>query len=674
MSNKYFAAKDAKDTAAILMGKIDAWTNSLTYNGYLDKVKRSWAKYYGVNFEDNNSGHSISFKGEQGELAQININHFHNIAQNMLNMTTSSRPAMDARSTNTDYKSLVQTYLANGLLDYYLREKRLEVYLKKACEMAIVMGVGYVKLDWNTTAGDLYDYNEDNQPVHPGDLEFSNLSFLDVIFDATKESTNLDWITCRTFKNKFDLAAKFPKFENELINMQSKDAKESHFLSGFGYNDTDDIPVYEFYHKRTEAMPNGRYMLFVSGDVCLVDTAMPYRAIPIYRIAPADIIGTPFGYTPMFDLLSIQDAVDSSYSTILSNHNAFGVQNIYVPRGADINVNSLAGGLNIIEGNAQAGRPEALNLTATPAEIFKFLDMLERAMETISGVNSVARGNPEASLKSGTALALVQAMALQFMSGLQQQYIQLIEDIGTGMINILKDFAAVPRVASIVGKHNRAYMKEFVGEDLSSINRVIVDVGNPLSKSTAGRVQMAEQMLQMGLIKDPQQYFAVINTGKLDVMTEDGMSEILLIRAENEKMMSGEPIKAIAFDSHAMHIKEHKSVLADPELRNDPTLVNAVLSHIQEHLDLLRTLDPFILSVIGDPSMGQPPPPSNVPNSPPPQQAGMVGQSIQPEGDSAQIVGPGIENGANMPNMPLPPAPFNTLPTNAEDALAAQGG
>ena len=53
-------------------------------------------------------------------------------------------------------------------------------------------------------------------------------------------------------------------------------------------------------------------------------------------------------------------------------------------------------------------------------------------METLSGVNSVARGNPEASLQSGTALAMVQSQALQFMSGLQQSYIQLIEDVGTG--------------------------------------------------------------------------------------------------------------------------------------------------------------------------------------------------------------------------------------------------
>jgi hypothetical protein len=211
-------------------------------------------------------------------------------------------------------------------------------------------------------------------------------------------------------------------------------------------------------------------------------------------------------------------------------------------------------------------------------------------------------------------------------------------------------------------------MKEFVGDDLSSINRVIVDVGNPLSRSTAGRVQMAEQMLQMGLIKEPQQYFAVINTGKLDIMTEDSMSEILLIRAENEKLMSGEKINTIAFDSHAMHIKEHKNVLADPELRTNPELVANVLTHIQEHLDLLRTVDPFVLAVLGQESIA-PGPEANVGVS-----VSASPQEMQSGPLPEEISGPGIEGGVNMPNMPQPSAPFENLPTNPEEAMAAQNG
>jgi hypothetical protein len=81
------------------------------------------------------------------------------------------------------------------------------------------------------------------------------------------------------------------------------------------------------------------------------------------------------------------------------------------------------------------------------------------------------------------------------------------------LINILKDFAKSPKTVALVGKNNRPLLKEFTGEDIDAISRVIVSVGNPLARTTAGRVEMAEQMLQMGLIKNPKQYFQLLNTG-----------------------------------------------------------------------------------------------------------------------------------------------------------------
>lgn len=666
MNNQYFAAKPAKEAATVLLAKADAWNNSLQSNGYLDKLRMSWAAYHGAYYDDASSGHQISFSGAEGELVNLPVNHIRNLAQHILVMTTATRPSMEARATNTDYKSLTQTLLANGLLDYYMREKRLERYLKRAVEYAIVMGSGYVKMSWNATTGELFDFNEDTQsPIYEGDLEFSNLSPFDVIIDVTKEHQDHDWILCRTWKNKYDLMAKYPEFADKIRGLPTKsDLEIAKFDSFFnGDNNTDDVAVFEFYHKRSEAVPEGRYMLFLSDDVPLYDGPLPYRRIPIFRISPSDVLGTPFGYTNIFDLLPLQDGLNGLMSTVLTNQNAFGVQNILVPRGADISVNQLSGGLNIIEANTQIGEPKPLNLTQTPAEVFKMIDILRQEMETLSGVNSVARGNPEASLKSGAALALVQSMAIQFMSGLQGSYVALVEDVGTCVIEILKDFAAVPRVAAIVGKGNRTFMKEFKGEDLSSVSRVIVDIGNPLAKTTAGRVQMAEQMLQMGIIKNPEQYFTVINTGKLDVMYEGTQSELLLIKGENESLMRGDPVPVLDVDEHQTHIIEHKAILADPELRKDPALVKVVLDHIQEHINALRQVDPNLLQLLKQ----QPLPPMNGAASPQMQapQQGQMG--VEQQGN--EIVGPGIEQGVGLPNIPNPPAPFENLPTNPANAL-----
>lgn len=672
---EYFAAKDAEDTARIVLRKADRWFHALDVNGYLDKLKEAWSAYHGAYYTDVGSGHQITFSGEQGELTNLPVNHYRNICRHILTMVTANRPSMEARATNTDYKSLVQTKLANGLLDYYMREKRLEDFLYRAIEYAIVFGSGYIKMEWNSTSGEMYDYNEETDTrIYEGDVQFNNLSPFDVVFDSTKEDPSQhEWVLCRTFKNRFDLAAKYPEKADDILKMETKDEKERYDFNGAFYDETDDIAVYEFYHKRTESMPEGRYVLFVDSNVVLSDNAMPYRDLPVYRVSPADILGTPYGYSDTFDVLPIQDAINSMYSAVLSNQNAFAVQNVISPRGADITAEQVSGSLNFIEYNPVNGvKPEALNLLQTAPETYEFISLLERTAETISGVNSVSRGNPESSLKSGNALALVQSMSLQFVSGLQQSYVKMVEDVGTGLINMLKDFAAVPRVAMIVGESNRSYMKEFNGDDLSSVNRVIVDFGNPLAKTTAGKVQMADQLLQMGLIKTPEQYISVMNTGKLETMTDGIDRQLLLTRSENEKMLIGETVTAVATESHALHVKEHGDMLADPDLKNDPQLVQRVLNHIQEHLELLRNTDPELLKIRGEqplaPVGGVP---ANQQQPGMPQQAmGQLGPLMQQQATAMQVAqDPSVMEGTVMPQPATPPAPFEALPTNPEDMI-----
>jgi hypothetical protein len=656
---KYFAAKSSKDTAQILMNKADNWFSGLATNGYFSKLGENWKAYHGIFGFDLDDAHSITFGGEQGELVNLNVNHFRNIAQNMLVMITSNRPSMRARATNTDEKSIIQTNLANSLLDYYMREKRLAKYLRRATEYAIVLGSGYIKMEWNQTTGDAYDYDEiSDVTTYSGDVEFTNLSPYDVVFDSSQEDQNHNWVLCRSYKNKYDLAAKYPELKDDIESLPTKSELDLSSIDFYAKDDTELVPVYEFFHKSTESIPDGRYLLFLSPELTLIDMEMPYRALPVYRIAPSDILGTPFGYTSMFDILPLQHAINSLYSTILTNHSAFGVQNIWAKDGSNINVSSISDGLNLIESDEP---PVALNLTQTPAEIFNFISILERVTETLSGVNSVTRGNPDASIKSGTALALVQSMAIQFMSGLQQEYIELIEDVGTGLISMLRDFADTPRVAAIVGVNNLTELKKFVGDDLSLVNRVMVDASNPISQTVAGRIQMADNLLQYlgnegGF--DMQKYFDVIQSGNLNTLTENIDSSNNLMRGENERLISNRPVKAMFTDDHLSHIKDHRSILDDLELRFNRDIADRVRIHLQEHIELLRETDPDLLALMGQqplaPVGGSPvnpeTPPGASPGSSPDQISDLIAEPT--EQAAGEIAGIPLPSPAEPPPIP----------------------
>lgn len=676
----YFAARPANEAASAVLGKATTFYQQMQMNSYVNKLRKMWMFYYG-NFNEMGDGdHAISFTGEQGELVNMPVNMFRNLAKHIISIITANRPILEAKAANTDYKSLSQTYLANGILDYYMREKNVENRVYDAVEMAVVMGSAYIELEWNATAGESFDFDEETgEHNYTGELESTLYDPLSVVVDGTKENfDSQEWVLVRTFQNRYNLIAKYPEYREKIMGIPTKDVIYGYKLTQFSNDETDDIPVFKFYHKKTEAMPEGRYMLFVSEDIVLLDLPMPYRTLPVFRLSPATIMGTPYGYSDMFDIYPLQEAMNATASTIMSNQTAFGVQNLYVPRGSDITVESLGGGMNIVEGNA---KPEPLQLTATAPETFKMLDIINGFGEQLSGINSVTRGNPEASLRSGNSLALVQSMSLQFQTPLSRSYVKFLEEIGSSLIEILKDFSTTPKMIAIVGKNKRPFLKEFTGDMISDIRRVTVDVGNPLGRTIAGRLEIANNLANMKLIKTPEQYFAVMETGRVDLLYEGDMQDILLIKRENEWLMEGKPTIVDPLDRHALHILEHRAVISDPDLRMNPELSSAVRAHIQEHIDMLRTVNPDILMLIKEQPLnpqqaagapGLPPGPMN-PQGPGAPALPMNNQTVNNASTNSQIMDPSMLGPQGAPTNLLPEQPSvnpELLPNAALDPRA----
>jgi hypothetical protein len=179
--------------------------------------------------------------------------------------------------------------------------------------------------------------------------------------------------------------------------------------------------------------------------------------------------------------------------------------------------------------------------------------------------------------------------------------------------------------------------------------------------SVSGKVEIAQNLLQYGAIKSVDKFVQVIQTGNLESLLENEMDVLSLIRSENEQLVKGDmPVRALYFDNHVLHIQEHQAVIADPIRRMDNELVQRATQHIQEHIDLLKQLDPFVAGIVGQPAQ-QPEMP---------QMPGMADPMANPE--AASTVPSDQLGGA--PNLPSPPEPVADMPVTPDQALAAAGG
>lgn len=669
----YFANEPSDKIGSILVQKCEDFYTALENSGHLDVINASLRCYYGGPYNSTGgNAKRIERGGKYGQLRKMRVNHVRNLGLHILQLATSQRPTPQpvAAAGPSDAKTQAAVMLAKGILDYYSRFKRVDKLLRAACERAIVTGEAFVDVNWDANLGD-----------GDGDLDFNVMSALECIREVAPGSDGIgDWVVLIKPANRFDLIAKYVGDEEESMEMgeevakKGQDIKEALLtcpkISTEGrYRDrrpwgavismtagvSDDcMAVFEFRHAKTPAVPGGRLIKMTENGDVFLDSALPFEDLNVRRLSAGDMIDTPFAYGPLFDLLGIQEVIDALYSAIASNQMTFATQLIWALKSADFDYRQLSHGISLLEGNDPNAKPEPLNLTSTPTEVFKFVEQLEHAMETISGVNATVRGNPEYSLKSGSALALVQSQAIQFASTLQESYAHLVEDVFTDMLALLQQHANSPRQIVIVGKFNRSYMQDFEANDIAGIKRVTVDAGPAVGQTLAFRQEVARDLLQGGLVKRSEEYLSVINTGRLEPFLEGDTAELILIQSENELLKEGQAVYALPIDKHLLHIQEHRCAVADPEARKDAARVQAISDHVMEHMKFLA--DPAfapLMLVLGETPLsmaGMMPPDGAQPGQP-------AGKNPADQAAPATEPQNGPPEDAQMPNMPSPAQP-----------------
>lgn len=648
MSDQYWAAKPADEIGSDILKRVEEYYTYIRRNGRLEMWRRAYEYYYTAV----RAGGRVYYSGESDEYTNVEVNDFRNLLLHLKSMIMAQRIAFEPQAINTDHKSMAQTILAKSILETEVRDSKLETLADRLVEMGLIFGEGYMELKWDVEKGDEVSYDENVGVVKAGALDYFAYGPTDIAFDFMRVDTDHDWYITRHLKNKYDLAARFPDLE-EAIMAASFDLDQRETVFGMNLTeDTDLIPLYTLHHKPTEALPDGRYVELVGSDAVLMEGPYPYEDIQIYEMQPSNQKGTPFGYSVSYDLLPLQEALNALYSTVATNQSNFGVQNVLVPQGSNMDVVQVTDGLNWVEYNATVGKPEALNLTYTPKEIFDFIGMIQMKMETIAGVSQVARNSAQLGELSGAAMALLQATSIQFNSDLQKAYVKMMERIGNGIVSIYQTYAQEKRVATIVGKANKPLIKEWSSEDIDEIQRVTVDVGNPLTNTTSGKMAIADQLMAAGMVDNPTQYIQLLETGRLEPLIQGDVDELLNIKSENEHLSDGKEVQTVITDNHAMHIIEHKMVIASPEAREDPEVLDVTLKHINEHLNHLRTADPLLLRVTGQ--QPAPPNPKGAPGVELP-------QANPAEGAAAQEAGVNLPNQPDMPKNPMTGKPFNVV-------------
>lgn len=624
---RYWFDEDAETVVQRLVEIHENW-HKWSSNPIMQAWARNAAAYYSPVLDANAWDTSLSFEGDQGELVKMQIPEARSAARQFIALATKQKLAFQAIAQRSGKDVIQDTRLGNAIASQVVEVQRMDQKGERLAELAYVLGIAFLQTTWRTDKGSPHAVTETGDLMYDGDLDMAVRGPGDVFWDYhLEEWDDLDYAEVRVAKNRWSLIAQFPDLKDAILNLPPAYEKGLRDTEASSVMNEDMVWCYEAYHKPTPAMPQGRMVMYSDDQTIYFDGPNRYGCIPIEPMKPEPIMGTGFGYPNFSNLLPAQEMMDHSFSAWATNEAAHAVKNVTVPRGAAVSVEEI-GGMNWISFTPQnvagGGVPQVLDLNRTSNETQKLGDVMRDRIIALSNLNAALRGQPPAGVTSGAAIATLTTNALEFMTSFQKAYATCLERSMMHAINAYQKFCQLPHLVNIVGKNLQSYAKEFVGNDLRSIRGFKLALANPAMMTVAGRTDIADKAMKTGLIKNLQQYFAIIEGGQTQELYRTELSEDDLIASENNDLLDGTPVRAMAGDDHPLHAREHHAIMNDPELRRraasgDPEaekILKNATSHIMEHMDLAKKTDPFFLGMIRTGKMPEQGPPPEGPEGP----------------------------------------------------------
>lgn len=685
----YFANMETQACAYEVWSRIEAYYNEMRRTGRLALYRNSFMNFYaGWIYRA-----SMFKSGEEGELTRSFVNHHRNLLLHIKNQTTQNKVTFKSQVMNSSSKSSETVELVNGLAEYYCEDEDYGVDTKgkQACEDVLVFAESSIVGLWNRFKGRPVVQDPVSGFIYrDGDMEYFGVGPMDQVINTCHQDRDAcQWRVIRRWVNKYDWAARYPKFSSQVRGLSDVESTYGTKLVTLIRHDNETIPVFYFFHAPTSAVPMGRLMIMADPTCIFEDGPLDkgegkpgYDHIPVYDMIVNTMAGSPFGYSVGFDLIPNQQLYNEIYSALASNNINFATQCVMTPKGSNVHYQSLASGMALIEWDPKFGpnsKPEPLNLLSSKPESYQFLDRIQKNMEIIAGIDSLSRGQPDQNVTSGQYAALVTTQSVIFNSGIQKAYARMLKQLMTGTIRTIRKNMIGTKLATIVGPMMEPTAKEFGKSNLDDIKSVNTDLTNPMLQTPAGKMNMADALMKTGLIKDPQAYLEVYTEGDLPTLYNAQESQLKLIKQENEALLKGMKFGCAVTDMHVTHILQHRALIDTMEARLNPNLpyVVATLTHIQDHLVKLAgganpltgkpegPINPILAGIIGDPTL-PPGTPSQV-QLPPVPPAGPGGPVPPPAGGPPQPgAGPHPPTGApqqqSKPGMPSPPT--QTTPQN----------
>lgn len=475
----------------------------------------------------------------------ITVNKMRPLIDGVVGKLTQVSPDARAVPLSMNPKDQAAADEANFISGHFTRKFDRETQTKERVRWACVTGTSYVKVWWNSKAeqvmpffdieGNVTGYKK--LPI--GDVEEEIVPCFNIYVDPhAQQDHQIRWMIHASIKpmswfvDNYGEAGK--KVKANATTGQSAGYVDAYLdgTSGSGMGWTQPTSarlysadqrrhaavVYEYWEKPTDQYPKGRYIV-CTDDALLYAGVWPFNKrddFPFIPLRWQPRSGTPYGHSLGYDLCPLQLTYNRIYSRAVEQMEK-QKDYVVIERKSKIGADAFnVTGDDINDKNRQYRKvyfdmgthpPQIVRAPGISADLFPFLQFIEKDMMDIAGLHDVSQGMAQA----GTPAESVRL--LQRADNTQHSFIRADIEISISKIKeweiaLVEQFAAAPYIGSVDDDMNPGDPAQQGVITFDAIReggqfRVVYVPGSTQEDSPDQKLQKITILRQMGLFGDP---------------------------------------------------------------------------------------------------------------------------------------------------------------------------
>lgn len=342
--------------------------------------------------------------------------------------------------------------------------------------------------------------------------------------------------------------------------------------------------------------PEGLFVAWSGKDVLVEPRPYPYahKQLPFTHIGPIRRPGSPHTTCTVKYLRSPQMELNKYHAQKIKTREGFASPKWWIPEELELEQMPDDSPNQVLSGNSSGGqyKPEII-----PGADFRDNgdgDWIRAEMMDVAGQHEISSGQVPGRVEAAQAIEALLTADDSHLFELQRTIKTAISDGFWQCLMLAKQFKQGETMVQTYSREGLPEVTRFFTEKLKPGMRIKVTMGSGLTGSRAAKQQMIEQMIQMGLIQDPE-----VAADLLDLpvgrITPNRVFDVRLARNENMQMAAergidgqpGQAIKPNSWDEHDIHIREHNNFRKTTEYAQaDPEIKKKFEFHVQMHEEL----------------------------------------------------------------------------------------